>query len=212
MHGPVIIKLGGSLLERDSGESLRGLGQVLAERATASGQILIVPGGGPFADTVRRYWEQLRLPEETCHFMALAAMSQYAYLLREFIPGSRVSELGREDHAHPGVQILLCEGYLREVPEKSLPRNWEVTSDSIAAFLARELGASMLVLLKSTDISPDLRPPGVDEHFGKLLPLPCPTWFLSGGHPQRLGQLLAGERTQGLYLPPNARTAAAENP
>ena len=212
MPGPMIIKFGGSLLERDCGATLRSLGRVFDQSTGPQRQILILPGGGPFADTVRHHGDLLRLPQEACHFMALSAMSQYAYLLREYIPGSRISELGRDDLVRiPGVQILLCEAYFREVPEQELPRSWEVTSDSIAAYLARQLEASMLVLLKSTDVAPHLGPPGVDEYFHRLLPLPCPAWVVNGAHPERLRQLLVSGYTQGLFLPPG-RTAAVQNP
>jgi aspartokinase-like uncharacterized kinase len=225
MLQPVILKIGGSLMEQPDGDCLRRLGSVIA--ACAAGRPLwIVPGGGPFADLVRRSYEKFNLNQETCHFMALAAMEQYAYLLQAFIPGSEVTalldseppvpaeeswqpaQLPPADHSSPIVpafsgkpQILLVSRYLSRIPDTVLPRSWEVTSDSIAAFLAKRLGSSLLVVLKSTDIAPALREPDIDPFFRRLLPLDSPVWFINGQYPERLACLLQKGTSQGLLLP-----------
>jgi len=210
MPRPIILKIGGSLLKQGNKELLRRIGQII-EQFAAVQPILIVPGGGPFADLVRHYGRQFALGEETCHFMALAAMDQYAYLLQAFVPGSRIAELTKAECPTPlgptnppAPQILLCSPFLRQVPKNELPRSWDVTSDSIAAYLAEKLASSLLVVLKSTDINPELAPPDVDEHFRKLLPLAMPVWFINGRYPEKLEQLLATGSTRGVWLPPQA--------
>jgi aspartokinase-like uncharacterized kinase len=204
LRKPILIKLGGSLLGSGNSGLLRRLGQILADAASP---VFILPGGGAFAELVRTYGEKLALSQESCHFMALSAMEQYAWLLREFIPGSRIVALADQPFPDwPGPQILLASSYFRQVPEEALPRTWDVTSDSIAAWLAKALGASMLVLLKSAEIEPSLTEPGVDAFFRKLLPLPCPVWFINGTRPEELERLFATGRARGLLLPPCALT------
>ena len=186
MPNPIIIKFGGSLLS--DAQNLHHLAQIIA----GSPQALIVPGGGPFADLVRHYGTLLHLSEETCHFMAISAMDQYGYILREYMPGCR---------------IFSCSPFLAQVPEEELPRSWDITSDSIAAYIAREMNASMLIVLKSIDIGPHLNEalnePYVDAFFKNLLPLPFPCWFINGNFPERLKNLLATGAACGSVLPPN---------
>lgn len=206
MPTSVLIKIGGSLINSKGG-ILNELGSIISQY-TAQCPVYIVPGGGPFADQVRQYGKKFRLSDETCHFMALSAMDQYAYLLKEFIPGSRLTDLSDstfEAHCVPTTpQILLCSHFLRHIPADSLPRSWDVTSDSVAAYLARQLNVSLLLLIKSTDIDPEIKMPDVDVYFKRLLPLNCPTWFINGLYPERLSRLLQTGTVQGITIPPNS--------
>ncbi|MDR3543840.1 MAG: hypothetical protein P4L69_23230 [Desulfosporosinus sp.] len=204
MPKPVIIKIGGSLVKQENGKILSKLGKILGDYASKH-PILIVPGGGPFADTVRDYGEKLNLSDLTCHFMALLAMDQVAFLLKEFIPGSRLTDLSDptslfQIHSHPVPQILLCSRYISLIPAEDLPRSWDVTSDSISAFLAKKLDAALLVLLKSTDIGPEVKEPDVDGYFCKILSPAQPVWFLNGLYPERLAELFEFGETYGLRL------------
>lgn len=209
MPKSIMLKLGGSLIHQGCGEVLRRIGHIITQDS-AEHPLLIVPGGGPFADLVRQYGKQLELREETCHFMALAAMDQYAFILQELIAGSMLTALSpRASTApvpliHPGEpQILLCSRFLNNIPAGDLPRSWEVTSDSIAAYLAQRMNSSMLVIVKSKDIDPALPEPDIDPFFRQLLPLRIPIWFINGLYPERFTRLLQTGSTQGVYLPPN---------
>ena len=125
-----VVKLGGSLMEHapDIMDILRNSGL----------NITIVPGGGLFADSVRR----LDLDDESSHWMAVLAMEQYGYYLHSL--GLRLQENpGREK----GVHVLLPYRCLKD--EDPLPHSWDVTSDTIAAWVAEKLECP-LVLLKST--------------------------------------------------------------
>lgn len=207
MRTPILIKLGGSLIHQRNGEILHRLGSIISKLSTVH-PLLIISGGGPFADTVRRYSRQFTLSEQTCHFMALSAMDQYAFLLNEFIPGSILTDLSNikslsDLPTAPGPQILLCSRFLGQISSDELPRTWDVTSDSIAAYLAKLLPPSLLVLLKSTDIDPRIKEPDVDAFFHQLLPLNMPVWFVNGLYPERLARLLQTGSTSGIYLPAN---------
>lgn len=207
MNRPVIVKIGGSLIQYDNGEVLSCFGSILSQSVKAS-PMLVVPGGGPFADTVRRYDQLLGLREETCHFMALSAMDQFAFLLAEHIPGSKLIDLADStdlnDLMPPTPGILLCSRYIRQIPDVDLPRSWDVTSDSIAAFLAQRMNSRMLVILKSKDIDPELQLPDVDPFYRRLLPLRMPVWFINGLFPERLSELLQTGSTRGVYIAPDS--------
>lgn len=226
---PIFLKIGGSLLS--SGDSLHRIGDTVAALAE-SFPLVIVPGGGAFADLVRFYGEKIPLREETCHFMALLAMDQYAYILQEMIPHSHILNLNfalrstfpspitspspfktTEDPAFSpepaelfpigSVHILHTSDYLHNVPASVLPRSWEVTSDTIAAYLAGCCQTQLLVLLKAKDPSPEAVPPDVDPCFRKMIPAALPIWLLNGHHPERLNQLLVTGQTQGVPLGPS---------
>ena len=100
--------------------------------------------------------------------MAVLAMDQYAQLLAARIPHAVIAS-SREEvqaaHDRQQVPVLAPMTWVRRVDP--LPHTWNVTSDSIAAWLAGELGAERLLLVK---------PPGarggvlVDGYFENALP------------------------------------------
>lgn len=207
MLRPIILKLGGSLLQHSDGAILLELGKILAQYS-AEHPALIVPGGGPFADLIRQYGAQLKLREETCHLMALSAMDQYAYLLQDFIPGCNLIDLAKiklpltlNNLGKP--QVLLCSQFFSKVSSQELPRSWDVTSDSLAVYLAKILDSPLLVILKSKDIDPRIQEPDVDKYFPQSLPFSIPVWFINGVYPDRLIRFFETGSTQGVYLPPN---------
>src|SRR3989304_3959599 len=114
--------------------------------------ILVVPGGGPFADLVRAEHHRLGLSESVAHRMAILAMDQYGLLLSDLASGAlAVSSLA-------AVGAALGSGRLPSfLPSRSLLRrdpfdpSWDVTSDSIAAYIATLVKAKALLLLKDVD-------------------------------------------------------------
>ena len=77
----VVVKVGGGLLATDG-----ALDQVCATLGAAAGPIVVVPGGGPFADAVRTFDRRVGLSADAAHWMALLAMDQYAHVLAERQP------------------------------------------------------------------------------------------------------------------------------
>jgi aspartokinase-like uncharacterized kinase len=140
-----IVKLGGSLAA--AGTLRRWLDVILAQ---GGGCAIIVPGGGDFADGVRAAQQRLRFSDRTAHRMALLAMQQYALLLHELAPGlhpcadeARIAAA----LAAGGVALWLPSAMVEADP--AIAESWDVTSDSLAAWLAHRLGATRLVLVKS---------------------------------------------------------------
>jgi len=160
----VVVKLGGSLLTAAPFDS------ILAEIAAASRTVplLVVPGGGPFADAVRAADRSLGLGDDAAHWMAILAMDQCAHAITSRLPGSvlvtRRDDVGQALERQR-IPVLAPYGWLRE--DDPLPHSWDITSDSISAWVAGQIGASRLVLVKPPGASgSDL----VDPCFERVLP------------------------------------------
>jgi aspartokinase-like uncharacterized kinase len=160
-----VVKLGGGLLAQRT-----CLDRVLETIAAAARtrRLLIVPGGGPFADAVRDVDRRLRLSDDAAHWMAILAMDQMAHLIAARLTGS-VLVTTRDEIAgaleRPNVPVLAPSRWLRDADP--LPHSWDVTSDSIAAWLARILVAPTLVLVKPPGVRFD--PSAVDAYFPRAL-------------------------------------------
>ena len=81
----IVVKLGGGLLAHPAhfDTALAAIRDAADER-----RLLVVPGGGPFADTVRRMDRQFKLSDDAAHWMAVLAMDQYAHLVASRLAGS----------------------------------------------------------------------------------------------------------------------------
>ena len=141
-RGLVILKLGGS--QATSPHLLEWL-TAIAGRA---GSIVIVPGGGPFADAVRDAQVAMRFDNAAAHDMAMMAMAQFGRALQSLNPALRLAaSLG-------AIRRALREGEVpvwspeRMARAASLPESWELSSDSLAAWLADAVGAHRLLLVK----------------------------------------------------------------
>src|SRR5580700_8482139 len=75
---PIVVKLGGSFAYSDY---LRDWIEALA---ACAGRVVIVPGGGPFADAVRSAQTRMGFDDGAAHHMALLAMEQYGRALASF--------------------------------------------------------------------------------------------------------------------------------
>jgi probable H4MPT-linked C1 transfer pathway protein len=141
-----VVKIGGGLLEH--GGCLDGVLSVIADVARDRA-LLIVPGGGPFADAVRAQDDRLGLSDEAAHWMAVLAMDQYAHLIASRLPGATLvwDEAAIASAVRAGrIPVLAPSSWLRRADP--LPHSWNVTSDSIAAWVARAVGARDLLLIK----------------------------------------------------------------
>jgi len=144
----VIVKLGGS---HALGAHLRAW---LAAIAAQAGAILIVPGGGPFADAVRAAQAPMGFDAAAAHHMALAAMAQFGRALESLHP------LLSTASSRAAIRRLLAQKRVPVwAPERmalaaGLPASWELTSDSLAIWLAGAIGAKRLVLVKHGSFAP----------------------------------------------------------
>lgn len=141
MSGPrLVVKLGGSFTA-----SAR-LGDWLA-RIAASRGVLLVPGGGPFADAVRATQPLIGYDEEAAHDMAMMAMAQFGRALVSLAPALELAaSLTRIASVCGRGGIAVAVPWPMLAAEPSLPRRWDVTSDAIALWLARHFATPLLVI------------------------------------------------------------------
>ena len=164
-HVDFVIKVGGGLLEHV--EHLDRVLAAIAEVARTQ-RVVVVPGGGPFADAVRDADGRLGLGDDAAHWMAILGMDQYAHLLASRLSGAVVVSTSQEIDSglrQRQIPVLAPSRWLSSIDP--LPHTWDVTSDSIAAWVAGELGAARLLLVKPPGASgADL----VDAYFERTLP------------------------------------------
>ncbi len=144
----IVLKLGGSLL---SNSPLLQILQLANDKGR--GQVVIVPGGGVFADQVRITQKQWQYGDQTAHHMAILAMQQMALLLHglcdDLVLVNKVAAIAPALQQH---SVVVWSPLISELDTAGIPANWEVTSDSLAAWLAIQLAASRLILVKSLQI------------------------------------------------------------
>ena len=130
-----VVKVGGSLLQHARG--------VMAQ--LKAHDVLIVPGGGVFAETVRQLQSRSGFDDTIAHKMAILAMDQYGLLLSDVSGIPAYDSL--EDIETPGIFL----------PSKLLEKNdpftpsWDVTSDTIACHVAHLAHAERFIILTDVD-------------------------------------------------------------
>jgi aspartokinase-like uncharacterized kinase len=168
-----VVKVGGSLL--GDPPRLRNLLARLADGA--EGACVIVPGGGPDADAVRVAQSREGFSDAEAHRRALDAMGRTAERFRamegrlvvshapwavEPLTGDgEVAEAlspkaGRGDDAaarRPPEETtaLVWNPSLLRAGHPDIPETWDVTSDSLALWLATRMNAPVCTLVKSAD-------------------------------------------------------------
>jgi hypothetical protein len=211
-----VLKVGGSVAEYPA--SLKRLCEELAVLAKDH-KILVVPGGGRFADVVRDFDETYGLSNVVAHKMAVLAMDQFGLFLSHITPNSHVSySLENMKDSRKGTLPIFLPSRLifRKDP---FEYSWDVTSDSIAAYIASLVHARKLVLVTSvdgiftenpkesldakliTEISAKQllswnRRTSVDKNLPKILlktKLNC--YVVNGKHPKRVRAVLENEKS-----------------
>ena len=212
-----VIKVGGSLAEEP--ERLRFLCTKLGEFAKKYA-VVVVPGGGRFADVVRDFDQRFTLSSEIAHRMAVLGMDQFGLFLCQLIPDSCATYLlsDAKQFSEIGVVPVFLPSRLlfREEP---LENSWDVTSDSIAAYVAGRLRVAKVVLVTDVDgvftkdpkrhadaalierLSAEellkfIQRTSVDRYLPKLLlesPIDC--YVVNGKYPERVEAVLAGQQT-----------------
>ena len=146
----IIIKLGGSLTRR-SGALLSCLNAVA--RNYQDKAVIIVPGGGAFADQVRMaqlYWQ---FDDNTAHNMAILAMQQVALMFKGLKPNfAIVHNLADIRESLSQQKTVIWSPDITELDNAGIVASWAITSDSLAAWLANALSATELVLVKAAVI------------------------------------------------------------
>lgn len=144
-----VLKLGGSLFD------LPDLAPRLLEISQIAGcsHPVVVPGGGGFAEEIRKLDQQHGFEVEQSHALSIYSLS----LSSRFVAG--LSSRFFRVKSGTELEATWSEGSLPildvaefTVAHAPLPSSWEVTSDSIAAWIASLHPKSKLILLKSVEL------------------------------------------------------------
>jgi aspartokinase-like uncharacterized kinase len=144
-----VVKVGGSLAAYP--EKLKALCAKLSE-VSKKHKLIVVPGGGEFADTVRALDKRFNLSPAVSHRMAILGMDQYGFLLSHLLPDSCVVnrlEKVQETLDLGKLPVFLPSNFL--LNKDPLENSWDVTSDSIAVYIAGQLHASRVLLVTDVD-------------------------------------------------------------
>jgi aspartokinase-like uncharacterized kinase len=175
-----VIKVGGSL----AGTGRLQPAVALIESARVP--VIVVPGGGPFADSVRALQQTLKFDDATAHRLAMLAMHQMAEMIVAWGRRFRIAQTLGEISAILEQGNLPVWAPLRMISgDTSIPADWSATSDALAARLAEIVGGRLL-LLKSVDVDKDADLDGlartgiVDPVMGSIVARAGLSWSIFG--------------------------------
>lgn len=177
-----VVKLGGSTAQAAE------LHAWIAALAGSTVPLVIVPGGGPFADRVRETQPRIGFSDAAAHAMAILAMDQFGHVVLDrqdrLVAARSLEEIG-EVLARQKIPVWLPSALAIGAP--GIAASWDITSDSLAAWLAGRLGAGTLLLIKQSsgfsaddDVAGLTRRGLVDAGLAAMLPddvalrLACP--------------------------------------
>ncbi len=144
-----IVKVGGSIAVQP--KKLRYLCKKL-EALSKENLLIVVPGGGEFADTVRKLDNRFHLSKAASHKMAILGMDQYGLLLADLIPNSTIAKgLDEATKALKSGKIPVFLPSNMFFTTNPLENSWDVTSDSIALHIASQLDATRVLLITNVD-------------------------------------------------------------
>ena len=107
---------------------------------------LFVIGGGEFANLIRKYDVEIGFCEDVTHETAIDSMDILAKLLNDKLAFTEISytieEANRISDSNK-IPIMICSEILKE--NEPFKHSWDVTSDSIAAYVASLLNAKLLI-------------------------------------------------------------------
>jgi aspartokinase-like uncharacterized kinase len=142
----IVIKLGGSLSRSDC--LVNCLNKV--EKNYQGRAVVIVPGGGAFADQVRLAQQQWQFDDQTAHHMAILAMQQMALMINGLKPDFAIANtLAEIQGLLSRKKIVIWSPNIMELDSAGIAASWDITSDSLSAWLADKLSATKLILIKS---------------------------------------------------------------
>jgi aspartokinase-like uncharacterized kinase len=148
----IVIKLGGSLATANT--LLHCLNSL--EQNYQGKTVVIVPGGGAFAEQVRLAQQHWKFDDHSAHAMALLAMQQMAWLIKGLKANFVLAHSVHAIQQQCGQKILIWSPDIDELTQAGIPATWDITSDSLAAWLAKTLLADELIIVKSAAIDSTL--------------------------------------------------------
>lgn len=133
-----VVKIGGSLFPNYAIN--------LAEKLKNTGSVIIL-GGGEFANLIRKYDDDINFSEETNHWTAIDCMDIIAKLVNDKVDSTKLAYSIEEVNAISDegfTPIFVVSEFLKR--EDPFECSWDVTSDSIAAYVSHILNANLLIV------------------------------------------------------------------
>lgn len=133
-----VVKIGGSLFPNyaiDLAKQLKGTDS------------LIVLGGGEFANLIRKYDSEISFSQETNHWTAIDCMDIIAKLVNDKVDSTKLAyniDEAKKISDDGFTPIFIVSEFLRS--EDPFECSWDVTSDSIAAYVSHLLNANLLIV------------------------------------------------------------------
>lgn len=133
-----VVKIGGSLFPNyaiDLAKQLKGTDS------------LIVLGGGEFANLIRKYDSEISFSQETNHWTAIGCMDIIAKLVNDKVDSTKLAysiDEAKKISDDGFTPIFIVSEFLRS--EDPFECSWDVTSDSIAAYVSHLLNANLLIV------------------------------------------------------------------
>ena len=104
-------------------------------------------GGGEFANLIRKYNDEINFSDETNHWTAIDCMDIIAKLVNDKVESTKLAYSLDEvnDISDEGLTpIFVVSEFLRK--EDPFECSWDVTSDSIAAYVAHIFNANLFIV------------------------------------------------------------------
>ncbi|HUT82546.1 MAG TPA: hypothetical protein VMZ29_15220 [Candidatus Bathyarchaeia archaeon] len=209
-----LIKFGGSITERGTRKQIKQLAELLYDLYQEKGNFVIIPGGGIFAETIRKIQQDFHFSDETAHWMAIHAIDQHGLLLKEIIPHSIIENIRNiktkiKTNSLKNIPILEVLDFAQN--KSKLEHSWKTTSDSLACEIASYLGIKKVIFLKDVDgviKNKQLISEITCEELKKLAESPLDpltpdlllkenitAFIVNGLNPERIEAILAGKTT-----------------
>jgi aspartokinase-like uncharacterized kinase len=145
-----IFKIGGTILENPIyfKNTFTQLYRLLQENHIKV--IIVIPGGGSYANFVREIDKQLNIGDTLAHWIAIYAMNYNGYFIKQQYPSITLTEnINELKIADRRISLFLPFNYLKKYDP--LPHSWDVTSDSITLYIAHKLELRECFLIKDVD-------------------------------------------------------------
>ena len=150
LYNNAVFKIGGKILEdyKNFEFTISQLKKLYEDNTLQ--KIIIIPGGGSYANFIRSIDKNLVLGDDLTHWMAIFSMNYNGKELNKKFPDLEcVDDFEKIQSAKRIFCIFLPYNYLRKKDE--LPHSWEVTSDSIAIYIANKLNLNECYLIKDVE-------------------------------------------------------------
>ncbi|MTK64479.1 MAG: delta 1-pyrroline-5-carboxylate synthetase [Methanobacterium sp.] len=141
-----VLKIGGSLFPEKAMELCR----FIVNQNDLRAKILIVCGGGKFANKVREYDDLLDFSNTANHRSAIMCMDIIGTLLADKVEGlESVNSIEDAVKVSKYGKIPVLNSYMLMEDHDPLEHSWRVTSDSISLYISNLLKAKLLI---ATDV------------------------------------------------------------